>query len=103
MFKMRFALRIALPLAAPFLLCASGCHAVRAINNRQCHDVQPYMSATSVPLLKIPSGLDAPDATNALRLPALNEPEPRRRGSKEPCLDEPPPYKVQQPARPPQA
>jgi len=100
---MKIALRIALPLVAPLLLCASGCHAVRAISNKQCHDVQPYMKSTSVPSLKIPSGLDPPDATNALRLPVLNEPAPPRRGTKEPCLDEPPPYKVQQPARPPQA
>ena len=61
------------------------------------------MRATSVPPLKVPAGLDAPDTTNALRLPALNEPAPPRAHVKDPCLDEPPPFKVQQPARPPQA
>jgi hypothetical protein len=48
-----------------------------------------------VPPLIIPSGLDAPDTTNALRLPTLNEPAPPRRSGKQPCLDEPPPFKVQ--------
>jgi uncharacterized lipoprotein len=91
-------------LVAPLLVCASGCHAVRAITNKQCHDVQPYMKANTVASLKIPAGLDAPDTTNALRLPALNEPAPPRRTANEPCLDEPPSFKVQQPAaRPPQA
>jgi uncharacterized lipoprotein len=100
---MKFALRIALPLLAPLLLSAGGCHTVRAITNRQCHEVQPYMKATTVAALKIPAGLDAPDTTNALRLPVLNEPAPPPRTKKEPCLDEPPPFKVQQSARPPQA
>jgi len=51
----------------------------------------------------VPPGLDAPDTTNALRLPVLNEPAPPPRGAKQPCLDEPPPFKVPQPARTPQA
>jgi uncharacterized lipoprotein len=101
---MKSAARIALPLIAPLLLCAGGCHAVRAISNKQCHDVQNYQKAVSVPPLKVPSGLDAPDTTNALRLPVLNEPAPPPRRKSDPCLDEPPSYKVQQPAaRPPQA
>jgi hypothetical protein len=47
--------------------------------------------------------MDAPDTTNALRLPALNEPAPPPRKGREPCLDEPPPFKVKQPAKAPQA
>ena len=84
------------------LLALSGCGVARAVRNRACHDPQPYMKATSVPPLIIPSGLDAPDTTNALRLPVLNEPAPPPRGGKQPCLDEPPPFKVQ-PAAHPQA
>jgi uncharacterized lipoprotein len=96
--------RIVLPLLAPLAMCASGCHVVRAISKRECHEPQPYMKATSVPSLQIPTGLDAPDTTNALRLPALNEPAPPPRTSKDPCLDEPPSFKVQHPpARTPQA
>lgn len=100
---MKFASRILLPLIAPMLVCASGCHFVRAISNKQCHDVQPYQKATSVPPLKIPAGMDAPDTTSALRLPVLNEPAPPVRRKSDPCLDEPPSFKVRQPARPPQA
>jgi uncharacterized lipoprotein len=85
------------------LLTQSGCRVVRAIDKRECHEVQPYMRSASVPPLKIPPGLDAPDTTNALRLPALNEPAPPARGPKDPCLDEPPPFKVPQAPRAPQA
>jgi uncharacterized lipoprotein len=85
------------------LLTQSGCRVVRAIDKRECHEVQPYMRSGSVPALKIPAGLDAPDTTNALRLPALNEPAPPPRGPKDPCLDEPPPFKVPQTPRAPQA
>jgi len=35
-----------------------------------------------------------PDTANALKLPALNEPPPPPRKSKDPCLDEPPSFKV---------
>jgi uncharacterized lipoprotein len=81
----------------------SGCHAFRNAGAKGCHNPQPYQKAQSVPPLKIPSGLDAPDTTNALRLPALNEPAPPARKGRDPCLDEPPPFKVTQPAKTPQA
>ena len=85
------------------LFPVSGCHLVRAINASACHDTQQYMKQVSVPPLQIPAGLDVPDTTNALRLPALNEPAPPARHGKDPCLDRPPPFKVQQPARAPSA
>jgi hypothetical protein len=47
--------------------------------------------------------MDAPDTTSALRLPAINEPAPPPRKGRDPCLDEPPPFKVKQPAKAPQA
>jgi uncharacterized lipoprotein len=85
------------------LLPASGCHMVRAISASACHDTQTYMKERSVAPLKIPTGLDAPDTTSALHLPQLNEPSPPPRRGKDPCLDAPPPFKVQQPALTPSA
>ncbi|MGO9803848.1 MAG: hypothetical protein ACLPTM_01910 [Steroidobacteraceae bacterium] len=87
---------------APLLLTAAGCHPFRHFTY-SCHKKQPYMQASSVAPLKIPAGLDAPDATNALHLPTLNEPAPPLRTGQQPCLDEPPPYKVPKPAPAPQA
>ena len=84
---------------APLLALLAGCHPFRHYTYA-CHKKQPYMEATSIPGLKIPPGLDPPDTTNALHLPALNEPAPPPRKGQEPCLDEPPPFKV---AKPPQA
>jgi uncharacterized lipoprotein len=82
---------------------AGGCHIFRGASAKACHGTQPYQKAQSVPPLQIPTGLDAPDTTNALHLPTLNEPPtPPRKGS-QPCLDEPPPFKVTQPAKTPQA
>jgi uncharacterized lipoprotein len=83
----------------PLLAVLAGCHPFRHLTYA-CHKPQGYMQATSIPPLKIPAGLDAPDATNALHLPALNEPAPPPRKGREPCLDEPPSFKV---AKPPQA
>ena len=88
---------------AALLLSQSGCRLVRAIDKRECHEPQPYMSATTVAPLKIPAGMDAPDSTNALRLPALNEPAPPPRNAKDPCLDEPPSFKVPAANKVPQA
>jgi uncharacterized lipoprotein len=99
---MKFAWRILL--LVPLLLASSACHPFRAISKKACHDPQPYMKAQSVPPLTIPPGLAAPDTTNALRLPPLNEPAPQARTGHDPCLDEPPSFKVpQQPARTPAA
>jgi len=90
--------RVLLFLAA--LLALNGCHYFHSMS---CHGGQPYQNAKSEPPLKIPPGLEAPDTTGALRLPRLSEPPPPARKGKDPCLDEPPPFKVQQPKAPPQA
>jgi uncharacterized lipoprotein len=81
---------------APLLLALAGCHMLGA---SACHGAQPYMSAKSVAPLKIPPGLDSPETGNALRIPALNEPAPPPRKGRQPCLDEPPPFKAR-PAAP---
>lgn len=83
---------------APALLLLGGCHLLRNVGS--CHKPQGYEKATSVAPLKIPSGLDTPDTTNALRLPVLNEPAPPKRSGKDPCLYEPPSFKVTKPAAP---
>ena len=85
---------------APLLLALGACH---LLHGNACHGPQPYMGATSVAALKIPAGLDVPETNNALRIPALNEPAAPPRKGKDPCLDEPPPFKVRQAAPPPQA
>ena len=82
------------------LVMITGCHSLRA---KSCHNVQPYMSAKSITPLHIPDGLDAPDTSNALHIPQLNEPAPPARKGKEPCLDEPPAYNVPKPKPAPQA
>ena len=93
---------VALLIAAVVLLGIAGCHPIRAVKNfgGSCHDVQPYTKAQTIAPLKIPAGLDAPDTSNALHIPALNEPAPPARGPKDPCLDAPPSFKVPKPAPP---
>jgi uncharacterized lipoprotein len=82
-------------------LALGGCSVIRSKTNA-CHNKQPYMSASSVASLRIPPGLDVPDTTNALHIPDLKDPAPPARKGKDPCLDEPPAYKVAKPT-PPQA
>jgi uncharacterized lipoprotein len=83
--------------AALTLLLLGGCH---SMGGPSCSHGEPYTKSTSVPPLRIPAGVDAPDTSQALKLPALNEPAPPQRGRKDPCLDQPPPYKVPKPATP---
>lgn len=92
---------VALVCVAASCALLGGCRVLH--NAGACHKRQDYQSATSVPPLKIPQGLDSPDTAGALKLPVLNEPTPPPRTSKDPCLDEPPPFKVNKPAPPPQA
>ena len=86
----------------PLVLTAAGCHPFRHYTYA-CHKKQPYMQASSIPSLNVPSGMDAPDTTNALHLPQLNEPAPPARKGQEPCLDEPPAFKVPKAAPAPKA
>jgi uncharacterized lipoprotein len=77
------------------LLGLGGCHLLHnKLSYNTCNERQPYEKERSVAPLKIPSGLDSPDTTNALHLPQLNEPAPPPRARTAPCLDEPPSFKV---------
>jgi uncharacterized lipoprotein len=97
--RMKSVLKVGLVLALAVTL--PGCKVFRS-GSASCHKKQPYMSASTVPQLRIPPGLDVPDTTNALRIPDLKEPAPPPRKGKDPCLDQPPAYKVAKPV-PPQA
>ena len=81
-----------------------GCHPLQRLRTAggSCNEIKPYMKATSIAPLKIPPGLDTPETTNALKIPALNTPVPPPRKKTDPCLDEPPPFNVPKQA-PPQA
>ena len=87
-------------LVAAVLLALVGCNPVRMFKSRanSCHSPKPYMTAQSAAPLKIPPGFDVPDTTNALHIPDLKEPAPPARKGKDPCLDEPPPFRVVKPA-----
>ena len=93
--------RLALLGVLAAVLGLTGCQHLRNLGG-SCHDTKPYMKARSIEPLKIPPGFDTPDSSNALKIPALNTPEPPRRGKKDPCLDAPPPFNVPKQA-PPQA
>lgn len=74
-------------------LCALALQGCRALGS-SCYEPPPYTTAESAPPLEIPSGLDAPDTRNALRIPELKEPAPPPRKPGQPCLDAPPRYEV---------
>ncbi|HEY6483704.1 MAG TPA: hypothetical protein VIY54_09275 [Steroidobacteraceae bacterium] len=80
----------------------SGCHPFRALKEggRSCRDANPYLAAGSIATLRIPQGLDAPDTSNALHIPQLNEPAPPPRSKTDPCLDEPPAFRTTKQAPP---
>jgi hypothetical protein len=86
------------------MLMLSACHSrlLRGVRSKTCrkNDVA-FVNATSVPPLRVPAGLDAPDTHATLKIPALNEPEPPPRGPNDPCLDEPPSFATPRPPRPP--
>jgi uncharacterized lipoprotein len=93
--------RAAMALGVMLILSACHSHLLRSVRTKSCrkNDV-PYAAATSVPPLRTPAGLDAPDTHATLKIPALNEPEPPPRGPKDPCLDEPPSFATPRPPRP---
>ena len=71
----------------------SGCQAFHALTARSCTKPRHYTLARSIPPLKIPIGLDAPDTRHSLVVPALKGPTPPPPAG-QPCLDAPPSYLV---------
>lgn len=69
------------------LLAASGCRVLTGSSS--CRNPQPYQAAESLPPLRVPAGLQAPDTSGALRIPELNQPE-YPRDPDAPCLESPP-------------
>jgi hypothetical protein len=70
----------------------AGCNPFRRGDKvASCNRPQLYGAAESVPPLRIPAGLDAPNTRGAMVIPGLTEPEAPRRPS-DPCLDEPPKF-----------
>ncbi len=88
--------------AVVIAVCAApGCHSTRSkMRTSKCREPEGYVTAQTIPPLKIPAGLQAPDTHNALRIPDLKEPPPPRRKPGEPCLDEPPPFLTPKATRP---
>ena len=97
---MKVVLKVGVVVAVALTL--AGGHPFRALKSRAfpCHVKQPYMASTSVAPLIVPPGLDKPDRTDALVVPDLKEPAPPPRSGHDPCLDQPPPFKVAKPAAP---
>jgi hypothetical protein len=72
-----------LALGVGTLLLAGGCKSL------SCANPDTYNKAAEVPPLKMPVGLDGPDTKQALKIPALNEPEVPRDPDGA-CLEDPP-------------
>jgi len=93
--------RAAVLCLAGLCLLLGGCKTLKGINS--CHKPQAYQASKSEPPLKVPPGLTALDTSQVLRLPVLSEPAPPPRSQKDPCLDQPPSFKVPKAAPAPQA
>jgi hypothetical protein len=57
----------------------------------KCREPPLPASVSSIPLLKAPEGLDAPDTRNAVKVPDLATPDTPR-AAKNKCLSVPPAY-----------
>lgn len=85
-----------------FALSVAGCGLFKE-DVASCNEAKPYQGSAEVPPLKVPDGVDPPNTSNALKIPAI------RGGPRKPptdrCLDEPPDYyaKPGQPTSPPTA
>jgi uncharacterized lipoprotein len=68
----------------------SGCHLFGKLNP-DCHSPQEYQHALSAAPLKVPAGLDSPNTTGALVIPAVTDAPPPP-GPHDSCFDVPPRY-----------
>ena len=77
------------------LLAASGCASLhhKKSKSNQPHCPEPALTADikNMPPLRVPPGLDAPDTRNAIKVPALTEPQVARVAT-DPCLSSPPSF-----------
>jgi hypothetical protein len=90
-------------LVAAMGLGLSGCHFFHHLAHSCELDTDSYQKAGSVAPLRVPLGIDPPDAKSGLQIPPLNEPALPPRGSRDPCLDEPPKFTEPSRPRPPPA
>jgi uncharacterized lipoprotein len=84
-------------MALPALVLASGCHIFSM--QPDCHKPQQYQKARQVAPLRVPEGLDAPNVTGALSIPAADEVTPPPLGPKDACLDAPPRFRESPPSK----
>jgi hypothetical protein len=85
---LRSAVRLACVLAVVSVM--TGC-ARMGFKSAACREPAIPAQPGNNPPLKVSAGLDAPDTRNAVKVPALSEPE-KPRGSDAPCLSRPPAY-----------
>jgi uncharacterized lipoprotein len=69
-------------------ILVAACHPFRGAS---CHAPKEYERAEQRPLLRVPDGLDVPNAQGALTIPGVKSAEPR--SATAPCLEEPPLYR----------
>jgi uncharacterized lipoprotein len=86
-------MRVALLLTAA-LISLSGCSWMHhGRHSAKCREPAVGSDVKNMPPLQVPSGLDAPDTRNAIKVPPLDEPE-RPRSPRDPCLSMPPSFKT---------
>ena len=89
--------RIGCCLLAVALLALSGCSWMHRKRVSSCRELTVVDQANTIAPLRVPTGLDAPDTRNAIKVPELNEPEKPRLPT-DPCLSRPPRYKIDTPS-----
>ena len=94
---MRFATRKAMGavVCALGLVTASGCASLhhKKANKPKCPEPPITNDVQNMPPLRVPTGLDAPDTRNAIKIPPLTEPQVAR-SPDAPCLSAPPSFGV---------
>ena len=73
-------------------ILSSGCARILHGFAPDCHKPQEYQRAVQRPPLQVPTGLDTPNTTGALVIPAV-ELAPPPPGPREQCMDVPPRYR----------
>jgi uncharacterized lipoprotein len=76
---------------ATAILC-NGCARLLHGFAPDCHKPQEYQRAVQKPTLQVPAGLDSPNTTGALVIPAIDVAPPPP-GKHDKCMDVPPRYR----------